>query len=100
MKSQAWRKTGGGRGHYKVSDGVDGYEFSICFYAEHTNFSPNDKLSKWACIASSDLQHHYSNRVFGNVYLLALDNTKVRGKHCWTPISVMGVVDRLGHGSQ
>ena len=37
---------------------------------------------------------------FGNVYLLALDNTKVRGKHCWTPISVMGVVDRLGHGSQ
>ena len=35
-------------------------------------------------------------QVFGNVYLLALDNTKRRGKHSWHPIAVMGVVDHLG----
>jgi hypothetical protein len=27
-------------------------------------------------LAPSDLQPHYGNGVFGNVYLLALDNTK------------------------
>ena len=42
-----------------------------------------------------DLQPHYGNGVFGNVYLLAIDNT-IRGKHCRRPIAVMGVVDHLG----
>ena len=27
--------------------------------------------------ALNDLQPHYDNRVFGNVYILALDNTKM-----------------------
>jgi hypothetical protein len=37
--------------------------------------------------APSDLQSHYGNGVFSNVYLLALGR----------PIAVMGVVDLLGH---
>ena len=45
--------------------------------------------------APSDLQSHYGNGVFGNVYLLALNS--IRDKHCWCPIAVMGVVDHLGH---
>ena len=46
-------------------------------------------------MAQSDLQPHYVNGVFGNVYLLALDNTKI-GKHCRRPIAVVEVVDHLG----
>ena len=42
--------------------------------------------------APTYLQPHYGNGVFGNVYLLALNNTK----HCQRPIAVMGVVDTLG----
>ena len=38
--------------------------------------------------APSDLQPHYGNGVFGNVYLLAYE---VTGKHWWRPIAVMWV---------
>ena len=41
----------------------------------------------------SNLQPHYSNKVFGNVHLLAI----LRGNHCRHPIAIMGVVDHLGH---
>ena len=41
----------------------------------------------------TNLQSHYDNGIFGNVYLLALDD--VRGKHCRHPVAVMGVVDHL-----
>ena len=44
--------------------------------------------------APSDLLHHYGNGVFGNGYLLALDNTKrqtLPAPHCRN-----GVVDHLG----
>jgi hypothetical protein len=43
----------------------------------------------------SDLQPHYGNGVFDNVYLSALDNI-LRGKHCQSPIALMGVVYHLG----
>ena len=53
--------------------------------------------SKSKCnLAPSDLQPHYSNGVFVNLYLLALDTYhNIRGKHCRRPIAEMEVVDHF-----
>ena len=45
----------------------------------YKDFFPYFKALKTNCVclsALSDLQLHYENGGFGNVYLLALDNTK------------------------
>ena len=45
------------------------------------------------------VQPHYGSGILGNVYLLALDNTRRVGSKNWQrPIAVMGVVDHLGLG--
>ena len=54
----------------------------------------NTVVHKVPHMAPNELQTHYGNGFFDNVYLLILDDTKIHWEH---HIAVTGVVDHLGY---